>query len=220
MRLGMFRDRKGRLWSMPNVEELAEIDFDALAEKTNLQFNEEVSVNIRYELAIYVSQVRVYESTPLVREREARLKGVLKACAVLESFLELDAFAEEPPDEFSAVELYLWRTVVPKNQFEFDGKDVADFLASCRQNAKDGIRLKIKSGRRKNLALRNCLERLHNDYLFAGGKGRDCHRGDDGEVRGAFLIFAKELLDITAKITGVSHSKKTLHNYIAKELKL
>lgn len=220
MKPGMFRCRKGRIWSVPNVEELVEIDFDALAEKTNLQFNENVSLNIRYELAIYVSQVRVFESIPLSRVRDSRLKSVQKACAVLESFLELDEFVEEQEGVFDPILLYLWRTVVPKNKFEFDGKYVADYLAVCREKAKKEMEWRGRTGRPKNEALRSFLARLHNDYLYAGGKGRDCNRAADGTLGGSFLAFAKELLDLTAKITGVSYSEDALHDYVTKDLKL
>jgi len=183
--------RKGKSWSVPNVDELSEIDFDALAEKTHLRFSEELRISIKYELAMYVSQVRVFESRPLSPKRQSSLKAVIKACSVLETVLDMDAKAEDEHNDFDAMGLYLWRFVVPKNKFEFDGADVAEYLAMCREKAEKEVGKSYRAGRRYYSALRCCLRRLKGDYILAGGEGRGCCKASDGTVGGTFLVFLR-----------------------------
>lgn len=220
MKPNQFSYRRGKSWSVPNVDELSEIDFDILAEKTHLQFDENICASIRYELAIYVSQVRVFESMPLSPKRKSSLKAIIKACSVLEPIFEMDSFGEDVQEEFDPVLLYLWKSVAPKGKLKFDRKEVANYLVRCRENAEEEIDWPYRAGRRKNTALRVCLEGLHQYYHFAGGEGRGCTKVPDGTCGGAFLLFSKELLELTKKITGISYSKEALHNYVTKELKL
>lgn len=220
MKSDQFVCRKGRSWSVPNVDELPEIDFFAIAEKTNLQFNDDICVSIKYELAIYIAQVKVFESRPLSQKRKASLKAVVKACSLLESVFELDDYEKIDQEEFDSMQLYLWRIVIPRSKFEFDGKDVADYLVVCKESAREELNWLYRAGRRKKTALRCCLEGLHQDFILAGGEGRGCSREADSTLKGAFLTFSKELLDSTKKITGVSYSKEALNDYIVKKLKL
>jgi len=151
-----FTCRKGRSWSVPNVDELPEIDFESIARKINLRFNEDICQSIKWELALYVSQVRVWEERPLARKRKAQLRKIEKACELLESVFELDAYGKQ--EEFDSMQQYLWRSVSPhvecflvcdgrgksrlavkgkkpfefsdRGQLPFDGITVADYLDS------------------------------------------------------------------------------------------
>ncbi len=225
---------------MPNVDALPEIDFFAIAEKTNLKIDADVCENIRYILAEYISLVRVWEDKPLSKQRKASLRAVEKACELLESIFELDACGTQ--EEFDSLQSFTWRSVTPhvecflenddrgfqylvvkekkifdfsdRGQFPFDGKNVADYLVLCRERIQQTLNYPQRSGNREKYAITRCLNGFHQEYIFAGGKGRGCWRAADGNYCGSFLVFSKELLDYT----DYSFSESALANQIIKNI--
>ncbi|WP_319466197.1 hypothetical protein [uncultured Pseudodesulfovibrio sp.] len=244
-----FVTRKGWASSIPNVNDFSEIDFAAIEEETNLKFNDEIRSNIKLTLAHYVSQVKSYERRKPKR-RKLRLKAVEKACLLLESFLELDAYGVA--EDVDVLQQYLWDKVMPrvncfieddeygkrqlairerdfsdfndKSPLPFDGKVVSAYLALCRKKVRQELKTNYSAGNKMNEALRLCLEKLYDDFIRAGGKGRECSRAQ-GEwfYEGPVLSYFKALLDYTQKPLGLSdspYSVSTLGEYAVNDLQL
>ena len=237
--------RKGYRCNVPNVDNLPEIDFDAITQKTHLKFTNDICKSIIWELATYVSQVRGWETKPLGRTRKAKLKAIEKACKMIEYVLELEEYGAQ--DEYDPMQQYLWKSVIPgvecflvkdkgkashlvvkekkpfdfsdRGQLPFDGRNVAEYLVLCRRNIQRALK-PSRPGNREKYAVRRCLRGLHQDYLLAGGEGRGCSREADGSYAGSFLMFSKMLFDSLIDYTGISYSEGALHEYIANDLKL
>ena len=82
---------KGESVLWPSKVVLPEIDFAAIAEKLNLQLDDDLCASIKCILREYISLVRAYEETPLSDERRSFLKAINNACELLESIFGLDA---------------------------------------------------------------------------------------------------------------------------------
>lgn len=242
MRFDKLVYRKGRSLSAPDLEAFSEIEFDAIAEKTGLKFNDDICDIIKYTLAEYVSLVRVWEDTPSSKKRRGELKKIEKACELLESIFELDACGTL--DKFDSLQFDTWKCVKPqvecflendegghehlvvkeqiafdfseRGQLPFNGKNVADYLALCRKRIDEVLSIPHRQGKSEKYAIKRYLDALHQDYILAGGKGRGCWRTADGTYRGPFFVLAKDLLDYT----DYSYSESALGNKIIKIINL
>jgi hypothetical protein len=222
---------KGRTWRRVNLEVLPNIDFDVIENKTNLTLDDTIRKYIEIALAEYVCGVRsLYR--PLSSERNKALNDVEDACKLLESFLELDTPGKLSESEYDSMNIYLYNSVTPsvkcfvdegvglprlivkkrdlsdneKGDVRFNGKNVSDYLASCRKKIDKLRSWPVKTGRPENLEIRRCLRSLRMFYNMAGGEGRGVRRSVDGSFSGPFLTFSKLLLDHLQKPLGLAES--------------
>ncbi|WP_321404781.1 hypothetical protein [Maridesulfovibrio sp.] len=239
---------KGMYWGLPNVEALPEIDFDKVAEETNLNFTDEICYTIKLALAEYISQVRSFGNTPPSAKCTKALKDFDKACKLIEYALEWDEPGTLSEEEYDPLKLFLYECVTPNvschidnegfglpklnlerripcdseyGDVRFSGNNVADYLALCRERVEEELKLPSKSGRRENFAIRRCLKWLHKCYKKAGGEGRGVKR--DGNFEGPFLTFAKMLLDYTKVPLGLTddpYAESTLGTLVINKYQL
>lgn len=236
--------RKGDSISLASEVTLSHIDFLAIAEKSNLQLSPWMYQAIKEILKTYASQISAWESMPTARAKKAFIKKVLKACELLESIFEFDAYGSV--GEFDKMRYASWLTIMPSvecfleelpgskvqqlvvkesrpfkgvvnKQIPLDGKNVADYLSMCRGKINDELKFPNKSGNPRKIAIKRCVEGLHKIYTRAGGKGRGSweYEGRKREMRGPFLDFAYSLLECT----DYPYDKKKLGNQIKKIIK-
>jgi hypothetical protein len=234
---------RGESVHLPSRVSLPEIDFMAIAEKSNILLTDELCEIIRCVLREYISLVQSWEDRPLSGERKKFLESLKHACELLESVFELDVKGTlEDPDPLL---LFAWQNVVPRVEcffkeypegedaqlvvrkckslgstgeegLPFDGKNVADYLSLCRENIERELDFPTRRGKRRKYAIKRCLNGLHQAYSMAGGEGRGCwwYEGEKGQYRGPFFEFAKGLLDYT----DYSFPPKALGNQIMKNI--
>lgn len=220
--------------------------------KPNLSLkDEDIRLYIKQALAQYVCQLRYFHPPFSADEQRRALKKVEKACELLESFLEWDTPGVLGEDEFDPMKLFLYQTVVPnvkclkldagksrprlavkkyedifnfseRGDIIFHGKNVAEYLAQCRNKIRQA-HISSKPGPREDFAIRRCLIDLREFFHSAGGDGREAGRPDGGKFSGAFLTFAKLLLDHTKEplgLTGNPFAESTLGAIVVNKYRL
>lgn len=105
--------RKGHSWNYTNYDVLPEIDFEAVEKVTDLKLTEENRYFIEEALAHYICQTRSFANFPLADVRKGRLRAVVKACSLLESFLEWDACGTLKEEEYDPVTMFLYKYATP-----------------------------------------------------------------------------------------------------------
>lgn len=190
----------------PNVPSFRQIDFELLEEKTGLTLSNKLRRDIRHILSLYEGDLVDGQNAPTKSVRR-EMEQIARHCEELESILRIQY---ESNRESQPIKQAAWKCSSPNSLYVNYNKeyvsplpedmDVAVFLMEWKRLATEAAEWEGLPGRSVEVARRRLVKTLHEVFLQAGGKGRQCYADNSkkGGYGGSFFVLVYALVQYTS----------------------